>query len=68
MIVCYDCQKAELQEEIKDTEMKKMFDIPEEYYKQNYFLRDIKIKYLRFGSLTENQINAFKKVVNEISE
>ena len=55
--MCYDCQKAEMQGEIKDPEMKKMFDIPEEFYENNAFLRDIKIKYLKWGELTENQIN-----------
>ncbi|MBR9691333.1 hypothetical protein GOV06_00960 [Candidatus Woesearchaeota archaeon] len=65
-IVCYDCQKAEMKGEIKDPKMKKMFDIPEEFYKENLFLRDIKIKYIKWGELTENQINAFKKVVKDL--
>ncbi len=64
--VCYECQKAEMQGEIKDPKMKKMFDIPEDFYKQNSFLRDIKIKYLMYGELTEKQIAAFKKVVKEL--
>ena len=67
-VMCYDCQKAEMQGEIKDPEMKKMFDIPEELYKENAFLRDIKIKYLKWGELTENQINAFKKVTEELKK
>ena len=54
--------------EIKDPKMKKMFDIPEEFYKDNAFLRDIKIKYLKWGELTENQINAFKKVVKDLKD
>jgi hypothetical protein len=53
---------------IKDPKMKKMFDIPEEFYKNNAFLRDIKIKYLKFGDLTENQINAFIRVVGELKQ
>jgi len=65
-VICYDCQKSEMKGEIKDPKMKKMFDIPEEFYKENSFLRDIKIKYLKFGGLTENQINAFKKTVEEM--
>ncbi len=65
---CYECQKKEMQGEIKNPKMKKMFDIPEEFYKNNSFLRDIKIKYLKFGNLTENQINAFKKVSKELQE
>ncbi|MBW2996561.1 hypothetical protein KY332_04660 [Candidatus Woesearchaeota archaeon] len=67
-VICYDCQKAEMKGEIKDPKMKKMFDIPEEFYKNNLFLRDIKIKYLKWGELTENQIKAFKKVVKELKK
>ena len=66
--VCYDCEKFEMQGEIKDKKMKRMFSIPEEYYKDNSFLRDIKIKYLRFGELTEKQIEAFKKTVKDLKE
>ena len=32
------------------------------------FLRDIKINYLRFGKLSERQIEAFKKVVKKMKE
>ena len=66
--ICYDCQKDELKGEIKDPEMKKLFDIPEELYKKSYFLRSIKINYLKFGKLTEKQIDAFKKAVKELKE
>lgn len=64
--MCYDCQKTELGGKIKDPEMKKMFDIPEEFYRQNSFLRSIKMNYLKFGNLTEKQIEVFKKVVNDL--
>ena len=67
-VICYDCQKSELKGEIKDPKMKKMFNIPEEFYKENSFLRDIKSKYLKYKELTENQINAFKKVVKEMKK
>ena len=66
--ICYDCEKSQLQGEITDPEMKKMFDIPEEYYKNNSFLRSIKKNYLRFGNLTEKQIQVFKKVVEDLKE
>lgn len=66
-VICYDCQKEELSSEIIDPKMRKLFDIPEEYYKKNSFLRNIKISYLRRGELTEKQIEAFKKVVEELS-
>ena len=54
--------------EIKDEAMKKLFDIPEEFYKKNSFLRNIKINYLRYGKLTDRQIEAFKKVVKQVEE
>jgi hypothetical protein len=43
-----------------------MFDIPEEYYKNNAFLRNIKSNYLKYKNLSENQIKTFKKVVEEM--
>ena len=43
-----------------------MFNIPEEYYKETPFLRNIKANYLKYGSLTANQISAFEKVVDKI--
>ena len=66
--ICYECQKAELEGTISDPEMKKMFKIPEEFYKKNSFLRDIKIKYLKFHSLTERQVEAFKKTVKDLKK
>lgn len=66
--ICYDCQKGELQGEIKDPKMKKMFDIPEEFYKQSGFLRSIKSNYLKFGKLSDKQIEFFKKAVKEMKE
>jgi len=67
-VTCYECQKKDMQGEIKDPKMKKLFDIPEEFYKKNSFLRDIKIKYLKFGNLTEKQIAAFKKVSEKLKK
>lgn len=54
--------------EIKNKQYQKMFDIPEEFYKENSFLRDIKIRYLKFGKLSEKQVSAFKKTVKEMKE
>jgi len=65
-VICYDCQKEELNKPIKDPKMKKMFDIPEKFYKENSFLRSIKSNYLRYENLTEKQIAAFKKVVKDL--
>ena len=67
-VLCYDCQKGSLNVEIKNSKMKKMFNIPEEYYKENYFLRDIKLNYLRFKNLSDKQIEAFKKTVKMMKE
>ncbi|MBN2112020.1 hypothetical protein JW707_02870 [Candidatus Woesearchaeota archaeon] len=66
--ICYDCQKDELKGEIKEPKMKKMFNIPDKLYKENSFLRNIKINYLRYGQLTEKQIEAFKKTVKKMKE
>jgi hypothetical protein len=66
--MCYECQKEELKGEIKDPKMKRMFNIPEKYYRENSFLRSIKINYLKFGKLTEKQVEAFKKVAKKMKE
>jgi len=65
--VCYDCDKREMDsEEITDPKMKKLFDIPEEFYKNNKFLRSIKINYIRYKELTPNQIKTFKETVKTL--
>lgn len=66
--LCYDCQKGDMQGTIKNQKIKKFFEIPEEYYKQNSLLRNIKIHYLRFGKLTEKQKEAFKKTVEKLEQ
>ncbi len=66
--VCYDCQKEDLSKKVKSPKMQKFFAIPEEFYRKNSFLRDIKINYLKFGKLTEKQVNAFKKTVKNMKE
>jgi hypothetical protein len=67
-VVCYDCQKYDMQGEITDAEMKKLFGIPEEFYKKNLFLRNIKINYLRYGKLSEKQIEAFRNTVEKMNK
>lgn len=64
--VCYDCQKVELNQEVKDPKLKKMFNIPEEFYKNNSFLRSIKINYHRYGELSDRQIETFKEAVKKM--
>ncbi len=65
-VLCYECQKGELKQEITDPKMKKFFDIPERFYRENAFLRSIKVNYLRYGSLSERQIETFKKAVEKM--
>ena len=65
--LCYDCQKSALQGEIKG-KFKKLFDIPEELYKENLFLRNIKIYYLKYGELSDKQVEAFKKTIKKMKE
>jgi len=67
-VLCYDCQKEDLKKEIKDPKMKKLFNIPEQYYKDNSFLRNIKLYYLKFGNLSEKQVDAFKKSVERMKK
>ncbi len=43
-----------------------MFNIPESFYMNSGFLRSIKSNYLRFGELSEKQIEFFKKAVKEM--
>ena len=45
--------------------MKKLFSISEEHY-ANPFLRDIRLRYLMYGSLSEKQVSAFKDVAEKI--
>ncbi len=67
-VQCYECQKKELDTVIEDPKMKKFFDIPERFYKENAFLRSIKVNYLKFGNLTERQVEAFKETVKKMKE
>lgn len=67
-LICYECQREELSQPIEDKEMKAFFDIPLALYKQSNFLRDIKVKYLRYGNLTEKQKEYFKKTVDKLLE
>lgn len=65
-VTCYDCTKKESSVEIQDPKMKELFNIPEDYYKENSFLRSIKLNYIRYNTLTERQIEAFKETVKKL--
>ncbi len=56
----------QINQPVTDPKYKKLLDIPEQLYQQSSFLRNIKQSYLRFGSLTEKQIDAFKKTVKDL--
>ena len=65
-VKCYDCSKDESSVPIEDAKMKKLFDIPEEFYKENVFLRSIKLNYIRYNNLSDRQIEAFKEAVKKL--
>ena len=67
-VLCYDCQKDELSGEIKDAALKAILDIPEDFYRKNAFLRDIKANAISYQKLSDKQIEAFKKVVGKMKE
>ena len=67
-VVCFECQKNELEGEITDPDMKRLFDLPEEFYRENSFLRNIKISYLKWGKLSDKQADAFRKTVKKLKE
>lgn len=64
--ICAQCQMKQINQPIEDAKFKKMFDLPEKFYLESSFLRSIKEAYIRFGSLTEKQVEAFKKTVKEL--
>ena len=66
--ICTECHMKKINQPIEDPKYKKLLDIPVELYEKSSFLRNIKESYLRFDSLTEKQIEAFKKVVKELMD
>ena len=67
-VVCMECEMKEVKKTVKDKKYKKMFDIPIEWYKENSFLRSVRYQFGRYGELSENQIEAFKKTVKEMKK
>jgi len=65
---CKECEDKQFNKEITDPAMKKMFNIPEEFYRTNSFLKDIKLNYHRFESLSDRQIAAFKETVKKMKD
>ena len=58
----------EIDKPIVDKKFKKMFDIDIKLYEKSSFLRNIKASYLHFGSLSEKQVETFKKTIEEIKK
>ena len=57
----------QINQPIEDKKFKVMFDIDQKLYEQSSFLRSIKSNYLRFGSLSEKQVETFKRVAAELA-
>lgn len=64
--ICTTCSMRQIDKPIEDATFKKLFDIDQKLYESSAFLRSIKSNYLRFGSLSDKQIEVFKKVVAEL--
>jgi hypothetical protein len=64
--ICVDCHMKQINQEIEDPKMKKFFDHPKSLYEKSSFLRNIKQAYIRFGNLSEKQVEAFKKTVKDL--
>ena len=65
--ICVKCHMKKISEKVED----KTFDflnIPNSLYEQSSFLRNIKESYQRFKNLTDKQIEAFKKTVQDLKE
>ncbi|MBI2176576.1 hypothetical protein HYU40_04510 [Candidatus Woesearchaeota archaeon] len=65
--ICTQCSMREISKPIEDEKYRKMFDIDQKLYEQSSFLRSIKSNYLRFGSLSEKQVETFKRVAAELA-
>src|SRR3989344_1744063 len=64
--ICIDCEMRYVDSTVEDPLFKKLFSIPREYYLENYFLRSVRSNYAKYGSLSKNQIETFKKVVKDM--
>jgi hypothetical protein len=64
--ICAGCRMGDAKDKpITDPAMQELFGIDERLYERNAFLADIKAKYVRFGSLSERQIEVFRRVAKE---
>ncbi|MBI2547364.1 MAG: hypothetical protein HYW23_02870, partial [Candidatus Aenigmarchaeota archaeon] len=65
--ICTACSMRQISQPITDEKFRKLFDIDNKLYEESSFLRSIKSNYLRFGSLSEKQIDTFKRVSAELA-
>ncbi len=67
--ICVACRMGDAKDTpITDPAMQELFAIDERLYERNSFLADIKAKYMRFGNLSERQIEVFRRVAQEETE
>ncbi|MDP3917484.1 MAG: hypothetical protein Q8Q42_04345 [Nanoarchaeota archaeon] len=67
-VTCIDCEMIYVKKPIENKKMAEIFDIPVDWYMENYFLRSIRYQYGRWGTLTERQLEAFKKAVEDMKK
>jgi hypothetical protein len=65
--ICISCSMKQISQPIENRKFRKLFDIDQKLYEQSSFLRSIKSNYVRFKSLSEKQIEVFKKVAKELA-
>ncbi|MBI2142823.1 hypothetical protein HYU20_00590 [Candidatus Woesearchaeota archaeon] len=65
--ICTACSMRQISQPITDEKFRKLFDIDNKLYEESSFLRSIKSNYLRFGSLSEKQVETFKRVAEELA-
>ena len=66
--ICTECHMKQIEDPVTDPAYKELLDIPRELYVQSSFLRNIKRAYLLYHSLSEKQIEVFKKVAGEMKK
>jgi hypothetical protein len=65
--ICTSCSMKQISQPIENEKFRKLFDIDQKLYEESSFLRSIKSNYVRFKSLSEKQIETFKKVADELA-
>ena len=64
--VCVPCKMKQIDKPIEDPAFKKLFDIDKTLYERSSFLRNIKLSYIRFGKLSDKQIETFREVAETV--